>query len=231
MNVFTKLNTLLRAGARESAEAITNANAIRIYQQEIVDAEQMLIHRRDSLARMIAGRKGLEEDIATTRNSIAAREAQLSRIPETQRSDELLSLAARDIAKTECMLQQYEEGARKLREKIDKEEITLRSLVREIKDHRRELKLLEADLLRQKLSPNDRPQQTVTGRLAALRATRDALSAAATGGDYAEEGMAEAIERVETSALDQQLARSGLSDEEHHVSMVLARLKTSFAAS
>ena len=35
MSIFRKLNTLLRAGARESAERITDANAIRIYRGDL----------------------------------------------------------------------------------------------------------------------------------------------------------------------------------------------------
>ena len=45
MSILQKLNTLFRAGVRESAEAITDANAIRIYRQEIVDAEAVLARR------------------------------------------------------------------------------------------------------------------------------------------------------------------------------------------
>lgn len=229
MNVFSKLNTLLRAGVRESAEAIANANAIRIYQQEIVDAEQLLIHRRETLAKMIAGRKTLEEDIERTREGIARRETQLSRIPEGQRSEALLDMAARDIAKTEAMLHQYEQGHQRLCERIGKEEITLRNLLREIKDHRREIKLLETETQRQKLSPTSGQTQTVPGRLAALRATRSAIGESLAGGAYAEDSMEEAIDRVETTDLDRQLEQDGHTDEAHHVAMVLARLKTRFA--
>ena len=65
MNVFKKLNTLMRAGARESAERITDANAIRIYRQEIVDAENLLERRRLALAGLIATRKDLEREISS----------------------------------------------------------------------------------------------------------------------------------------------------------------------
>ena len=46
MNIMKKLHTLLRAGARESAERITDANAVRIYRREIVDAGNLLERRR-----------------------------------------------------------------------------------------------------------------------------------------------------------------------------------------
>lgn len=228
MSVFTKLNTLFRAGVRESAEAVTDANAIRIYRQEIVDAEQMLANRRDALASMIAARKELEDDIEATQGRVVKREQQLSSLPEGQRNEELLQLAAIDIATTEALLEAYKIRHVTLCEKVQKEEIVLRNLLREIKEHRREIRMLESDLQRQRIMPGSK-QQTVSGRLAALRQTRTSISESISGGEYSEAGMEEAIDRVETSELDRQLNRNGCNDKEQHVAQVLARLKTSFS--
>ena len=49
MSILRKLNTLLRAGVRESAEQITNANAIRIYRQELADAKIKHPPERESI--------------------------------------------------------------------------------------------------------------------------------------------------------------------------------------
>ena len=66
MSIIGKLNTLLRAGLRESAERVTDANAIRIYRQEIADAENLLQRRRTALASLIATRKDLETEMAVS---------------------------------------------------------------------------------------------------------------------------------------------------------------------
>ena len=42
MGIFTKLTTLARGAARESAEVILDANAIRVFEQEIVDVEESI---------------------------------------------------------------------------------------------------------------------------------------------------------------------------------------------
>lgn len=229
MNVFSKLNTLFRAGVRESAQAVTDANAIRIYRQEIVDAEQMLVNRRDAMAGMIAARKELEDDIEATQQRITKREQQLLNLPQEQRNEELLQLAAIDIATTESQLEALKARHINTCEKIQKEEIVLRNLLREIKEHRRQIKMLESDIQRQRMMPGSKQQQTVTGRLAALRETRNSISDAISGGDYAEAGMEEALDRVETSDFDRTLNRTGCNDKEQHIAQVLARLKTSFA--
>ena len=229
MNVFTKLSTLFRAGVRESAEALTDANAIRIYRQEIIDAESMLTRRRDALAAMIAARKEVEDDIKRSQCRISKRESQLGNLPAEECSEELLQLAAREIATTEAHLDDSKRRHIHLCEKIQREEMTLRKLLAEIKDHRREVKLLEADLQRQRGSLRSSENQTVSGRLAALRQTRAAISEAIGTGDYAEAGMEEALDRVETSELDRHLNARGCRDDEQRVAEVLARLKAGTA--
>ena len=104
MRIFAKLNTLLRAGARETAEHITDANAIRIYRQEVVDAENLLGRRRTCLAATIATRKDLEREIAAAQSRIQSREAQVAGLPPAERSEELMLLAAKDIAASEAHL-------------------------------------------------------------------------------------------------------------------------------
>jgi len=230
MSIFNKLGTLFRAGVRESAEAITDANAIRIYRQEIIDAESMLTRRRDALAGMIAARREMEDEMKSAQGRITKRERQLAALPEAERSEDLLQLAAQDIATTEAHLEDSKRRHIQLCEKIQREEIVLRKLLAEIKEHRRAVKLLESDLQRQRSAPGNMGSQTVSGRLAALRQTRSSINAAVGDADYAEEGMAEALERVETTELDRQLNARGCNDDTQHVARVLARLKTASVA-
>lgn len=39
MNVLSKIFTAIRGGAREAGEAIVDANAVRIFEQEIADSK------------------------------------------------------------------------------------------------------------------------------------------------------------------------------------------------
>jgi len=54
MSVIKKVVTLLRGSAREIAENVVDANATRIYEQEIVDAKQSILEARNSLADVMA---------------------------------------------------------------------------------------------------------------------------------------------------------------------------------
>jgi phage shock protein A len=220
------VNTLFRAGVRESAEAVTDANAVRIYRQEIIDAEEVLTRRRDGLAVMIAARRELEDDIQTAQRRISKRENQLADLPESERSEDLLLLAAQDIANSESQLEDFKRRHISLCEKIQCEEITLRKLLAEIKDHRRGIKLLESDLQRHRGAMRASGNGTISGRLAALRQTRSSITDAIGSGEHAEAGMEEALERVETSSIDRHLNGRGCNDADQRVAQVLARLKS-----
>jgi len=225
MSIFTKLNTLLRAGARESAERVTDANAIRIYRQEIVDAENLLERRRASLASLIATRKDMEKEITCTRQRIHTRENQVAAIPPRERSEELLLLGARDIAANETHLAKLEKRRLGVAEKINSEELTLRKLITEIKEHRREIRILAAQLSCNGRLTTSSSGSTVAAHLATLRATREGIAGTLTSSEVAEQSFVEASERLEGDRLDRELAAQGRDDASLQLASVLERLK------
>ena len=225
MNIMRKLTTLLRAGARESAEIIADANAVRIYRQEVVDAEALLARRRTALAAMIATRKDLERETASARERIRSREAQVARLALAERTDDLLQLAARDIAATEALVQGLQQRHLALTGKISEEELTLRRLLVEIREHRRELKILEAQLSGGRAAPRPDYGDTIAAHLATLRETRAHLSGKVDANDQSEASMAEAMERVDGDPVERELASLGRDDASLRMAEVLARLR------
>ena len=223
MSVFTKLHTLFRANVRESVEKVTEANAIRIYRQEIVEAEALLSQRRDALAAAIATRCELEADIARAERRIRRREQQLNELPAAERSDELLQLAATEIAEAEAELEQLKQAHVDRCRQINREELALRRLLAEIRNHRRDLKLLEPQLQRRRQGTAS--CETISGRLAALRETRSGLNASVQADDHIEAGTAEAIERVNGNPVDRALGAAGQDTESLRVAAVLKRLQ------
>ncbi len=223
MSVFDKLNTLLRANVTESVTRLTDANAVRIYRQEIVDAETLANQRRDALAATIATRRELESATSRLSTQISQREAQVKSLPEPEASEELLTLAAREIADLEAELETAKRRHIDICELISREERALRKLLGEIREHRREIGLLESQLRHQRISPS--ASQTLSGRLAALRETRASLKDSVLAGDALEAGMEEAMDRVHGSELEQSLRRRGLDERSHRVAEVLARLR------
>lgn len=67
MALWSKLFTLGRAGAHEATSAIVDANALRILDQEIRDADTAQGKARDDLARLVARRRILENEVESFR--------------------------------------------------------------------------------------------------------------------------------------------------------------------
>jgi phage shock protein A len=67
MAIWSKLFTLGRAGANEAATAIVDANALRILDQEIRDADKAQGKARDDLAGLVARRRILESEVESFR--------------------------------------------------------------------------------------------------------------------------------------------------------------------
>ena len=76
MSIWSKLNTLLRATAHEPVEHLVDANAIRIFEQEIRDAENAIVQAKYQLATVMAEKKQLLRHNQALAENIAVKEQQ-----------------------------------------------------------------------------------------------------------------------------------------------------------
>lgn len=225
MTIVTKLKTLFRANLRETAEQLTDANALRIYRQEIVDAQNLLSQRKLAMAAMIANRKDLEHEMEIAKSRVQKREQQIGGIPMAERTDELLLMAATDIAASERLVEQLGQRHIEMTQRINSEELTLRKLAAEIREHNREIKILQSQIASTKAGTPKQYQSTVSAQLATLRETRSSLTGTVSASDPTEASMEEMIERVDASPLDRKLAQIERSDQDLMLHGVLSRLK------
>ena len=70
MSIWRKLFTLGRAGAHEATAAVVDANAIRILDQEIRDADTAQGKARDDLATLVARRRIQENEVKSLRDQV-----------------------------------------------------------------------------------------------------------------------------------------------------------------
>lgn len=63
MSIFTKLITLFRGTAHEAGAAVVDANALKILDQEIRDADNALGRARDDLSTLVARRRMIEKEL------------------------------------------------------------------------------------------------------------------------------------------------------------------------
>ena len=70
MSIWNKLFTLGRAGAHEATSAVVDANALRILDQEIRDADTAQGKARDDMASLVARRRILETEVKSFRDQV-----------------------------------------------------------------------------------------------------------------------------------------------------------------
>ena len=227
MTLLSKMQTLFRANVREATEKVTDANAIRIYRQEIVDAQNLLARRKLGLAALIAGRKDIETEITSVKARAKRYEDEIQKLANQERSEDLLLLAANDIATQLALVEELNQRHLEVSRRISVEEVTLRKLKNAIREHAREVKVLEAQRMTTHLAASNQYQNTVAAQLETLRDTRASILTTVSAMDTSEASMEEMIERIEESPFERKIKSSGKTDRELMIASVLARLRSS----
>ena len=172
MNVLQKLTTFVRGSARQSAQAILDANALTVFEQEIIDVETTVHQRKRAMNEMIVARKQIEEEILCLKRLIEKREQQAHKLIENGSHEALLNDIANDIAQQEQMLASLDTQHQTIQTRIESTGKTLRQALSDVGRHRRELRLAKAQHVRSSLlaTATHLPQQ-----LSELETTRDHL--------------------------------------------------------
>lgn len=116
MNVMQKIITAVRGKVRESAEEVIDANAIRIYEQELIDAKSGLAQAKHKLSLVMAERIQLERNSQTLIKQFEKREQQTREAlerGETSLAEEL----AMAIIETEKILNSQEDSIDQLKQR------------------------------------------------------------------------------------------------------------------
>jgi phage shock protein A len=138
MKLWMKMITALRGGANELGEAVVDAQALRILDQEIRDASDELKKSKDSLAEIIARQKLAQEKANNNKSEVEKYEGYA--IQALEKNDENLALeVAEKIAVLETQLQQNQQSASdfgasadSLRSAINQSEHNLKHLKQQI---------------------------------------------------------------------------------------------------
>ncbi len=227
MTLLSKMQTLFRANVREATEKVTDANAIRIYRQEIVDAQNLLAKRKLGLAALIASRKDIENEITSVKARAKKYEGEIQKLSVQERSEDLLLMAASDIATQLALVEELKQRHLEVSQRISVEEVTLRKLKNAIREHAREVKVLEAQRMTTHLAASNQYQNTVAAQLETLRDTRASILTTVSAIDTSEASMEEMIERIEESPFEREIQSSGKTDRELMIASVLSRLRNS----
>ncbi|PVM77430.1 PspA/IM30 family protein [Caulobacter radicis] len=157
MSIWRKLFTLGRAGAHEATSAVVDANAIRILDQEIRDADTAQAKARDNLATLVARRRIQENDVKSLREQVAKYENS-ARAAVTKGDMDLARQVAQRIADIESEISLKEPQIGSMREAEDQLHQAIAATDRRIDTLKREVEVVKVNESVQKA------QEAVTAR-------------------------------------------------------------------
>ncbi|AYV48484.1 phage shock protein A [Caulobacter flavus] len=157
MSIWRKLFTLGRAGAHEATSAVVDANAIRILDQEIRDADSAQAKARDNLATLVARRRIQENDVKSLREQVAKYENS-ARAAVTKGDMDLARQVAQRIADIESEISLKEPQIGSMREAEDQLHQAIAATDRRIDTLKREVEVVKVNESVQKA------QEAVTAR-------------------------------------------------------------------
>ena len=142
MNILKKLMTAMRGGAREIGEAVIDANALRIFEQEIEDARNHLDTARESLTEVMAKEMQTKRDIKALKEKIAEHEDYARQALKKENETLALEIAEK-IAALEEELKQQKELRTRFEKQADKVKAQIRKAEKTIAEHERQLLMVK----------------------------------------------------------------------------------------
>lgn len=224
-SVFDKLWTALRGGVREIGDAIVDANGIRIFEQEIKDAEANIAAAKKSLTevmarKMQAARKVEELTKSIQQNEIYAEKA-LAQNNETLALD-----VAGKIAEMENDRTEQASVVARLDGQIEQLKTHIKKAEKLIADHERELALVRTTESVQKAT--EQVVENVAANNSALNSARDSLERIKKRQELKQDRLAAGdilAAELGDGGLDKKLEDAGIKGSKADASAVLARIK------
>lgn len=224
MNIWSKMITALRGGVNEAGEAIVDAQALRILDQEIRDASEELNKSRDGLAAIIAQQKLAEEKSSDLKAEIKKNEEFV--LAALEKGDESLAEeVATRIANFENQLETEQTSAANFKAQAETLRESIRSAehqIKQLKQQTETVKATEAVQRAQKVVA-----QRHSGSNSKLRTALDSIERIKEQQKLNGAKMSAAEEMALESSgtsLDQKLKDAGITGS-HKASDVLERLK------
>lgn len=138
MSVIKKLVTLLRGSARELGQSMVDANATRIYEQEITDAKASISQAKTELTGVMAQQMQTAREIERIKADVLRHENMALQALDKQKDDLALEVAAR-VAALEAELQVQTEAHAAYALQVSRLKDLIRSAEARVREHEREI--------------------------------------------------------------------------------------------
>ena len=225
MSILSKIFTAIKGGAREVGESIVDANGVRIFEQEIADAQNALQSAKKNLTEVMAKEMQTKRKVSAIDDSIAEHEGFAGQALE--KGDEALALEIaekiaqfeNDKAELEEVLATYSNSVAQLKAQVKEAEKT-------IKENQRQLSMVKTTESVQKatMAVND-TLATNSNSMSSAKASLERIKQRQA--DRADQlAAAKQLDNEENGGdLKAKMAAAGIGDSKSKGDDVLARLK------
>ena len=142
MSIFRKIITALRGGATEAGEAIVDANATRIFAQEIRDAENHLTKAKRDLTDIMAKQMQAEREVTRVQRSVTEHEGYVTQA--LSQDNEALALeVAEKIAGLEVELNEQQQANESYNTSAQRLKELVKTTERQLADYQRQLSMVK----------------------------------------------------------------------------------------
>lgn len=142
MSILNKIFTAIKGGAREVGESIVDANGIRIFEQEIADAQNALAQAKKNLTEVMAKEMQTKRAISALDDNISEHEGFAAQALE--KGDEALAL---EIAEKIAQFENEKAEQQEVLDTYSKSVVALKQQVKEaeqtIKENQRQLSMVK----------------------------------------------------------------------------------------
>jgi phage shock protein A len=225
MSVIKKVMTLLHGSVREIGESVVDANATRIYEQEILDARHSVAQARDELAGVMARQMQSTRQIERLQGDIERYEAlAIEALDKAQEA--LAEEVATKVGAIEQELQAQTRAHAACAAQVTRLKELIRSAEARIREHEREIGVAKTteSVYRATRSISENFTQggsrLVSAResLERIRQRHEDLADRMTAAEQLQQAFGD-------DALDQKLAAAGIGDEAKRQQQVMDRIR------
>lgn len=225
MNTMRKIYTAIRGSARENAESVIDANAIRIFEQEILDAEQAIMQSKQKLAYIMAERVQLERASQQLSEQIKSRESQAAKALKIN-DEPLANELAEDILNKEHEKSAQWTAIKNLTSREQALSQKIQQSAQQVLTFRRELSIAKANAYAQSASSQVGPQTSaLETNLSDLKISLQRIQQKQQHLDDTTNALNSIENAIGESSLDQKVEQAGFGARQAEIQSVLERVR------
>ena len=225
MSVFSKIITAIRGGAREMGEAIVDANGVRIFEQEIKDAEHHLEEAKRDLTAVVAKEMQAARKVEQLTKEVKKHEGYAAKALEQGNEDLALEVAEK-IAGMQGEIDVNKKAQQRFKAHVERLKEIIKKTTASLADMKRQLVMVKTTESVHKATKSITENYATSGsKLLTAKESLDRIQQRQQDLDDRLEAGQDLQDEFEGRTLDQKLKEAGIGETSTTAQDILAKLK------